>query len=295
MELFGVIGWISVPQFILQYIREYLTSSTGPVGLGGLLANELLYWYITLGVGGGLYLLGLIFGGLGLRTLARRAGVKHAWMGFLPFANTYLAGKLAGETNIFGTRVKRIGLYTMLCEIAFVLLNIFSVALQIYVLTDANFYVEVESSGGSVFTLSQEAMQLAGVGWVYSALRYYVLDIVIYIFSLVMIFMFCTLFFAFFRKYYARSPFMMTFLCAVLPARGFVLFAVRNNSPVDYNAIMRQRMQRQQQMYGDPYGEYPGQRQPQSPPAPPEEPFGDEFGGHTPPSAPPDDNPFSDF
>ena len=46
MELFGLIGWISVPQSILQFID--LPAET----LTELIANERLYWWITLGVGG---------------------------------------------------------------------------------------------------------------------------------------------------------------------------------------------------------------------------------------------------
>ena len=93
-----------------------------------------------------------------------------------------------------------------------------------------------------------------------------------------LVFFLCVLFFAFFRKYYARSPFLMTFLCAVLPLRGFVIFAVRNNSPVDYNAWMNQRMQeyarRQQQMYGQGgYGQNGYGGQPNTPP--PADPFPD--------------------
>ncbi len=42
----------------------------------------------------------------------------------------------------------------------------------------------------------------------------------------------------------------MTFLCAVLPCRGFVLFAVRNNTPIDYNEYMRKRMEEERRRYG---------------------------------------------
>ena len=71
---------------------------------------------------------------------------------------------------------------------------------------------------------------------------------------LALILFFCAVFFAFFRKYYARSPFLMTFLCAVLPLRGIVIFAVRNNTPVDYDAYMRRKMQQYAARQGNPYG-----------------------------------------
>lgn len=287
MELFGVIGWISVPRLVLQYL------DLPAENLSELVANEFLYWWITLGVAGALYLSGLIFGGFGLMKLAKRAGIKHGWMGFFPFANTYLAGKLAGEANMFGSRIKHIGLITMIFEIVFVALNIFSIVLQMVVL-DVNLLVEVQEGGYVAY--SESAMQAAGLGWIYTILHLSILDIINYIFSLVMVFLFCMLFMAFFRKYYARSPFLMTFLCAVLPARGYVLFAVRNNTPFDYNAYMRQRMQQQQQVYGNPYGGYAPPQTPPPPSGPPApEPYGDEFGGGSGGSGTPPEDPFSDF
>lgn len=314
MELFGIIGWISVPQFILQYVNI-------PAGtLPELIANERLIWWITLGVAGGLYLLGLIFGGFGLMKIAKRAGVKHGWIGFLPFANTYLAGKLAGEARLFNTRIKHIGLIAMIFEIAFVLYNLFFMILQLVVLDPAFWEAGAQSTETQiVYVLSQSALEVAGMGWIYTALGNFavsiVLDMVNLIFSLLVLYLFCTLFFAFYRKYYVRSPFLMTFLSAVLPGRGFAIFAVRNNQPIDYAAYMRRRMQQQYQQQ-PPYGGYGpqggynnpqngGYYPPQSPSAPPEEPFGPEFGGTpaggspqggtqgTPP--PSNDDPFSDF
>ncbi len=309
MELFGIIGWITVPQYVLQFID--LQAET----LVDYCRIEMLYMWITLGVGLGLYLIGLVFGGFGLYTLAKRAGYPYPWLGFFPFANTYLTGKLAGETSVFNAKVKRIGLWTMLCEIAFVALNVFQVVVNMLVL-DPGFYTEEIVAENIIRpVLSAEALSAAGLGWIVPIMQYDILGIINYIFSLVVLFLFCMLFFAFYRKYYARSPFMMTFLSAVLPGRGFAIFAVRKNKPVDYNAFLRNRMQQQQQQYGNygpqngGYGPQSGNYGPQSgPSAPPEDPFGSEFGG-TPPadgnatggggqtgSAPPDNNdPFPDF
>ena len=46
-------------------------------------------------------------------------------MAFLPFFNTYYAGKLAGETQFFGQKMKRVGLYAMISEILYVGLQLF--------------------------------------------------------------------------------------------------------------------------------------------------------------------------
>ncbi len=322
MELFGYIGWITVPEYIVNLVLRYGNISAET--LAESIAIERLCYFIILGVGLGLFFIGVIFGGLGLLKLAKRAGIKHAWIGFLPFGNTYLTGELAGETRIFGSRVKRIGLWTMVCEIVFVLLNIFGFTMEIC-LMHPEYYVVQTNSAGQVTGYAIETTYLpASVRWMATATT--VVYIVQVIFALVVLYMFCTLFFAFYRKYYARSPFLMTFLSSVLPGRGFAIFAVRNNAPVDYNAYMRRRMQQQQQQYGGygyppqggynnpqnggypPQGGYNnpqnGGYPPQSPNAP-DEPFGGEFGGAPTGGAPSgspannapptDDDPFSDF
>ena len=308
MELFGYIGWITVPQYIVNLVLRYGNISVD--SFAESIALERLCYWIILGVGLGLFFVGVIFGGIGLMKLAKRAGVKHGWLGFLPFANTYLTGELAGETRIFNSRVKRIGLWTTICEVAFVALNIFSYTLQM-LLMRAEYFAPVANSAAQVveYEIVVEFIP-ASLRWIATAST--VVYIIQMIFSLVVLFMFCTLFFAFYRKYYARSPFLMTFLSAVLPGRGFAIFAVRNNTPVDYAAYMRRRMQQQyaQQQQQPPYnGGYGPQNGPQNgpytPPTPHEDPFGGEFGG-TPTGGtqggtsqgnppPPDDDPFSDF
>lgn len=309
MELFGYIGWITVPEYIVDLVLRYGNISTETFA-ESIALSRLCYW-IILGVGLGLFFIGVIFGGFGLMKLAKRAGIKHGWMGFFPFANTYLTGKLAGETYVFNSRVKRIGLWTTVCEVLFVALNIFGYVLQM-LLMRAEYFVPVTNSLGEVDYEISEAMIPAGLRWLTTAnLAVYIIEM---IFSFVVLFMFCTMFFAFYRKYYARSPFLMTFLSAVLPGRGFAIFAVRNNTPVDYGAYVRRRMQQQyEQQYGQQYGQppydgyYGDGSTPSQPshPMPPDEPFGDEFGsaprggssggttqGNPPPS---DDDPFSDF
>ena len=260
---------------------------------GGITYTQL---YISLGIAGGLLLLCLIFGGIGLYTMAKRAGYKHKWLAFLPFANTYYAGVIGGETSFFGAKMKRAGLYAMLAEFIYVALNVFVLVLNVYL---SQFYenVEILSNTGEVigtqYKLNTNLIPAYAL-WTVNASA--TLEIFTYLFSLVQLFLFCVLYNAVFRKYYARSPFLMTFLCAILPFRGFVLFAVRNNTPVDYNALMRQRMEaytRAQQAqygnYGTPYKGSQGGGSSQ------ESPFNDFEGGGTSTSGDSNDSPFSDF
>ena len=98
---------------------------------------------------------------------------------------------------------------------------------------------------------------------------------------------FCVLYIAFFRKYYARGPILLAFLSSILPFRGFTIFAVRNNAPVDYNDYIRRRTQAYMRGNG-PYG-------PQNGPYGGNGPYGPQsgpYGGNTQNNAP---DPFEGF
>lgn len=287
MEFFDC---MSIPQRFFEYYG--FSAETAEEYIAKLLKIQ----FISIYVAAGLYLICLVFGGIGLMSMAKRAGIAHGWIGFLPFGNTYLAGKLAGETNFFGKKVKRIGLYAMLAEMLYVAFNIFFLIVM-FQLYNADFYDVKIGETSNVLVLNVDNIP-QGLRWLVKAFS--VGQIFSYIIYFIMLFVFCILFYALFRKYYARGPFLMTFLSAFLPFRGFVLFAVRNNAPVDYEAYMRRRfeeMQRRQGYGGQGYGgqgnggqSYGGQPNGgRGNDSAPEDPFS-EFGGSK-----PENDPFSEF
>lgn len=270
---------------------------------------------ISIAVGAGLYLIGHIFGAIGLYTIAKREGIKHPWLGFLPFFNTWYTGKIAGEASFFGQKMKRSGLYAMLAEILYVALESFIVVISFLLLRPEFYQVTVNEASGYATVQFMPAYLPNSLRWAADASLY--CEIFGYLLWFVVLVFFCVMFTAFYRKYYARSPFLMVFLSVVLPARGFTIFAVRHNHAVDYNEYMRRRMEeyaRRSNPYGGPYnngpynnGSYNG---PYNGPynngqnggggGSSDEPFSD-FGGTGGPSggsAPDgkqDDDPFSDF
>ncbi len=292
MEFFD---WMGIPQAILSYLNFDFGNTIESIQ-SVRLQTVLITLYVTIG----LYLLGHLFGGFGLYKMAKRAEDKLAWMAFVPFLNTYLAGRLAGQVNLFGAKVKRMGLYAAILEFLYVGINIFTLTVNILLLNPA-YNALVETEVNSVTYLSTELLPLdrlpMAIRWMPTTLN--VMEIISLILYFITLFAFVMLYAAFFRKYYARSPYIMAFLCSFLPVRGFVLFAVRNNTPVDYNAWMQERirMMQQQQYGGAPYGRppYGGPTAPSNPApsqsSPEDEPFSDTAG----PSAPPDDEPFSDL
>ncbi len=286
---------------------------------------------ICVGIGAGVYVLLTVLGGIGLMKMAKRAGVPHAWMGFVPFLNTWYAGKLAGEAHFFGQKMKRAGLYAAIAE------GLYS-AVSAISLISSFVFLQYSDEGVGYNQLTGESYRTIevipsripqGLRWLYDFR--YGFEVIGALLDFILVVMLFVLFIAFFRKYYARGPILMAFLCALLPFRGITIFAVRNNAPVDYDEYMRRRMEemarRSQQQYGPqgpygsgpygngpygngPYGSGPYGGAPQQP-KPPEDPFSDfdsgnggsgaggngagggqdASGGGTPPS----DDPFSDF
>lgn len=220
---------------------------------------------IGLCIAAGIYLVCLVMGGIGMHVMAKKRGMKGSWMAFLPFLNTLYAGKLAGETNFFGKKVKWMGGAAALLEFVHVGLSVFSFYI-LFSFMRPEYCDPITTAdglfGGAEFVSSKLPV---GMRWMLTADT--VCEILTYVFYLFLLLAMCMMFYSFYRKYYARSPFIMMFLSALLPFRGFVIFAVRNNMPVDYDAWMRQRMEefsrRQQQGRPGNYGGYGGYSGPQ--------------------------------
>ena len=196
---------------------------------------------IGLCIAAGIYLVCLVMGGIGMHVMAKKRGMKGSWMAFLPFLNTLYAGKLAGETNFFGKKVKWMGGAAALLEFVHVGLSVFSFYI-LFSFMRPEYCDPITTAdglfGGAEFVSSKLPV---GMRWMLTADT--VCEILTYVFYLFLLLAMCMMFYSFYRKYYARSPFIMMFLSALLPFRGFVIFAVRNNTPVDYDAWMRQRME----------------------------------------------------
>ena len=248
--------WLSAPMAFLQVFRQYFQQTSETVTADEVAAAALRDSYLSVGIAGGIFLLCLILGGIGLLKLAQKENVKKSICAFLPFANIWYAGKIAGEASFFGQRMKRAGLYAMLCEIVYSSLEAFRLVLNFLLAKGEYYALDIGTNLWSI----QRAFIPTNKQWMYDALLY-----TDYISSILRLFVFifsCVLFIALFRKYYAKSPVLMMLLCTFFPFRGFVLFAVRNNEPVDYNSYMRSRAEE----YARRYNTYNGGTQPpQSP------------------------------
>ena len=290
MEFFDLVN-------IAQTFTQYFMTYSPEAGLSNAehLARFIEIYrraiYIGVGVGAGIYLLCLIMGGIGMHVMAKKRGMKHSFLAFLPFVNTWYAGKLAGDGYLFGKKVRHMGLYAAILEVLYVAASAFGLVILFLFLQPAYcdpILTETGAFAGAQFV--EEKLPVA-MRWLVTADL--VCEILTYVFYLALIFCLCILFYSFFRKYYARSPFIMTFLSVLLPVRGIVIFAVRNNTPVDYEAWMRRRMEQMRRAQGgggyaprDGYGQGDAPGGAAGP-----DPFSD-FGGD---AKDKDDDPFSDF
>lgn len=230
-----------------------------------------------------------ILQGVGLSAMAKRAGLPNRWRAFVPFVSTYFMGKLAGETRVFGQKMKRAGLYAMIAQIVFAVFTAAVLAAQ------AILFVQY---GGYMQPSTDELGATTGVMWVglpetvqplYKF--YYISNYISGTISLLYAVLAFLLVMTLYRKYAAKNYMVLSMLEIFVPAsKAIVIFVLRNREPIDFDAYMRARQEAYRRRYGqspygnpygNPYGQnpYAGQTPPQGQTTtPPEEPFS-EFGG----------------
>ena len=315
MEFFE---WMGITQAICTFITGMIIKGEETLELAK--RNVLIAVIAGVAAGAALFALCLVLGGFGLYKMAKKKKKKHAWLAFIPFANTFYAGYLAGEARFFGQKMKRAGLYAMLAEIVYVGLNVLILVADILMIPHYTAITTPTYDGTTYISFGPKATSVPhSIRWLYDATYansgFGWANILSYaVFIVFLIFLGVTLA-SLFKQYNPRGYAGYMVLCILFPVRGFVFFALRNRTPVDYDEYMRRRMEeyrrRQQQYgpygpygqppYGPPYGQAPyGQQPPQDPQQEPFSDFGGGQGGNaqggtggTPPPA--DDNPFSDF
>ena len=246
---------------------------------------EILYIVYGFGAGnwrafviaGGIFLAVHVLQGIGLLFMARRANIRGGEiLAFVPFFNSYLIGRLAGECSVFGKKIPRCGIFYALIELLCCAATALSVTAEyllepyltpignmLYDYTNVPASLQWAETLGTVMVYVQPLLQL------------------VYIFFLIVVL------FAFFRKYAARYSLLFAFCSAIVPVKGAFIFAVRKNVPVDYESYMRAQRDayyRGRRYYDgrDPYGR-PPYDDPRTPP------YGDGSG------APSGEDPFREF
>ena len=235
---------------------------------------------IYYGIGLSLFVLIVLFvlQGIGLYTMGKNRDMKGKWLAFVPFANIWFMGKLAGDCEVFGHKLKRAGLYTMIAQIVTTLFCGLIIAAQtyLYVVEGAPQVSEIDMPywpGLTSFSLTV---------FNFYTISEYLLSILSLVYE---IFMFI-LIFGLLKRYSPKNHTGLGVLAVFVPLSRFIIvFAIRKRRAIDYEAYMRARreefMRRQQYRnsyngYGNPYNAPYGNRytyNPQSTAQNPEEPF----------------------
>ncbi len=238
----------------------------------------------------GILLILFVLQGFGLCAMAKRLNMRKKWLAFMPFANIYYMGKIVGECQFFGQKMKNIGLYTMIAQIITTVLTAAYIFANVYLVW--NFTPTLDKEMNRVYWTGLTGF--AGVVNGYYEVSYYFLPLVSLITQILSLILMTGLL----RKYLPKNQTFLTLLVFFLPLARFILvFVARNREPFDYEGYMRRRreeyMRQRQQYYnnyGNPYGGYNnpnggyqggspygmgGYQGAQQPQAPQEEPFGE--------------------
>lgn len=233
--------------------------------------------------------------GVGLRMMAKKQNIKKSWLAFVPFANIWLLGKLAGTAEFFGQKIKNIGLYTMIAQIVCSIMYALMIAAQVYL---------VHNHGLPHVTELGDAYWLGLKGFSITVEKFYRIgNYFLSILSLISEILVFILMLSVYKKYYPKSHLALGMLALFVPiSRYITVFVLRKRTPIDFDAYMRARreayMRSRQQYYGGYNGYNPYGQQPQQPR--PEDPFSEFKSGKTegeqpPAQEPKDENPFEEF
>ena len=87
-------------------------------------------FYLTLFIAIGVFVALTVLQGFGLYRMAKNRNIKRKWLSFVPFANVYMIGKVAGQCSFFGHKMKRAWLYVLIFQVfsfAFCVMDILAV------------------------------------------------------------------------------------------------------------------------------------------------------------------------
>ena len=212
--------------------------------------------YSGLIVGAVLLLVLFILQGVGLYVMAKKRDIKNRWMAFVPFVSILYIGKLAGECNVFGHKMKRIGLYTMLAQIVTSLLLIAIIVAEFHLYINCVENIHYTETGipywGGLEGIDQKIHNFYEFG-----------NYLVAIFQLIYRILMIILIMALCKCYNPQNYIFMSILTFMIPmSRFIIIFVFRNRKAVDYAAYMRAKkeeyMRRQQYYYrNNPYNQNP--------------------------------------
>ena len=209
------------------------------------------FLYGSLALGGGIWLVLFAFQAFGLYAMAKKRELKHRWLAFIPFANVFYIAKLSGQCTFFGRKMKHPGVYVMIAQILATAASAAYIASQILLFTRyADEMIVTESGVPQWPALSGFAMYVRNF-YLYGGFIVSIIDLIYRLLLFILMTGLC-------KKYSAKNYLFLSWIALFIPlSKYIVIFAIRNNKAIDYEAYMRARreefLRRQQQ---NPYGGY---------------------------------------
>lgn len=196
--------------------------------------------------------------GVGLYCMAKKRGMKNRAMAFIPFVNMIYAGRIAGDCEFFGQKMKHAGVFVMIAQILLFLFGVFTIFAETslymsYVPNVIDNAIVFKKADGSAPTGSLATFILR-----FNSVSSMILSVLELVYT-VMLFIVAT---ALFKKYSPASYMLLSFLALFVSVSfPIAVFALRNKKPVDYADYVRRKREAYYRAYGgNPYGNPYGSR-----------------------------------
>ena len=196
---------------------------------------------------------------VGLTSIGRRQGIKTAWLAWIPFVNRYVMGKISGQANLFGLKVKNMGVWVMLLE--FLDFALMGTAVGLYYADTLGAFFAGEHvylmSAGGFGSLPVPVTATGGELLIPYASAASVLSIISSFVALIALFFSISLYLDFFKRLVPETFWVYTLLSVLLDITGLMVFLVRKKDPVDYKEYMQNKYRRTYYGGVNPYAQTP--------------------------------------
>lgn len=145
--------------FITRYIQTLANQGMAEISVGAVSVTAIVVFVLFA-------VIAFVLKSVGMYCLAKNNSVRGAKLAFVPFVNFILLGRIAGEVNVFGTRIKNMGLWLFIFITAsFAINSIFDVLIyydEFYAILNSGIITEVQypASLALIITVSQYLLSI---------------------------------------------------------------------------------------------------------------------------------------
>ncbi len=195
----------------------------------GMTEDQALKMIVGLLIFAGAVLLALyVLKAVAIFLMAKKCGLKHKWMSFVPYLNFVVLGKLAGRVRLFGFTIGNIGLFYAIFMAA------------------SHLIVVLESVASALFSYHPGATTQ-----LFYQVMLYVSAIVNWPLSIIELLCFVTLCFGLYGRYTPDRRILFSFLSCFNFIFPIILIAIHNKKPYEsYDDYFKQKMA---ERYGQTY------------------------------------------